>query len=738
MTNKEFSVKSLCLVSKGESGFFLARLADIVGKNKLVAFSQDEHEAKNFSNRNLWFMTDQYLPVGISVGSVGIWNLTSIPNINVATKDYIKTSYSSADTPIEIHCLNEANTCLEIINKLKTGIVFKPICKKIFFCYSPKRGLLQGILVSLDNLNIRNNLTYLITTDLTSLPVYLINESLYNFLSFKQIPNRWFHNSLDLGKETDRILVKSEMDIIREIIIKRASWPIMKQKGISKNDWKFYKEFINVISDNDFYEEIANNLYCKEKTAKAKVDEFISKCENFVNGQDFDTEVIASIIKRHSELNTICMKQAANFWEKEHQDKVKEAKDELQNIKIQASEIRLKAFEKAEKEIEQEKEKNKKEEKRIQNLLNEANKKEQEIRNKEEEYRKKLVEYQKDEDRIKNEISEAKKSLEIIKLECSEKSKIGDEVKNKIANKIQEAKKDISSFMSEYTFFSEIISKQLNTLANHTISQYSIKKSELYEEEIANYNELIEYLKENLLNAGVDENLSKGFAIFLFVLLKNTNALLLSGPNSEAIANAISHTCFGDELEILNCFGDFNWQSFEELKKSDKKLILVKNPFCHSWLENIIDLINQNERTYILSCSFSDDLLLESKNLYNYIVPVFTELFIDNIPENVCFSCKKKSDYKDYENIIRKPLYLSLFKEFGMSKITTTVYQSIMTDLHNIYGTNDVIPEYMYLLVPYAFATNNNKLLADKINCESRLPNDIKANLLRFLGINNE
>lgn len=742
MANKEFKTKSLCLVCYGDNGYYLIRLADITGKNYLVPFYQDEHDSKNFSNRNTWYITDQNLPNGISEGSIGIWNLSSIPNINDSSKDYIKTSYSSTDSPIEIYYFKEANTCSEVIKLLKTGINYKPISRRVFFGYCPKKGIFQGVLVPSEYLFINNEKLTLNITAINSLPVYFMNNSLFNLLNFKLLPSRFFYNYLDLGEETDRILVKSEMEIIREIIIKRATWPIMKQRGINKNDWKQFKDFINDINDSDFYEEIARNCKCSDNIAKTKVNEFINTCDKYIEGKDIDTEVIASVLKRNTELNTICMKEAANFWEQEHQDKIKKINEEFQNILKEAENIKNKKLKEAENEIKINKEKLKDEEKRLRELLSLVNQKKEEIKKQEEVYNARLYDYKNEEERIKKAIYEQKKKLEKLEIECSEKAKLGEDVKSKILNRIKEAKQDIASFMSEYTFLNNIITNTSNNISNinniETNNHLYFKNSEIIEEEVTKYSDLIGYLKENLISAGVDEKQANVFATFLFVLLKNTNAFILSGPNSEAIANAISQAYFNETLTVFNCFGDYNNESLKKLKEISSNLILIKNPFYHGWLENIIDLINQNDKYYILSCSFSDDLLLESKNLFNYTIPIITEFVVDELPENVCFSCKKTDNYNDYENVAKKPLMSNLFKDFGMSKLTTNTYQSILSDLHSIYDSNDVLPYYMYLLVPYAFVTNNNKLVAERIKNETRLSKDIKENLLSFLGIKDE
>lgn len=733
MTN----IKALCLVCESERGKGLTRLADIV-YNRMQYFYQDKGQPATFDNRGWWFLHDQSFPTG----KLGVWNLTAIPNSNDPLKDYIRADYSPEEIPVEVLELKEANNCQDIIRRINTSIDYALASKNVFVCYKPTRDTYQGILLYEKNIIINNdNTSFKFDKNSANiLNVYEINAN--NILTFKALSGKSFFSNFNMGEPTHKIYSKPEPEIIRDIILNRATWPIMRQNGFTKNEWKRIREFFSNIMDNDLFIEIGKNCFCNEETAKLKVNRFINNCDDFINGNDFDTATIASILSRNLKLKQQCMEQAATFWENENKEKTQQAKQELLKLQADADTI----LDKAHKDAEEIKNKALNEADIIKNkavLDAKAKIKEldyDKIKNEVEKAKNQISFLTTEKANISAEISKSNQDLKNLKATIAKNSNLDEDIKLKIVNKLNEAKKDVASFLGEYSFISQILTPCSSANGSNAVSQvqnskclFYTKNVEIMEETVNNWQEQLNCLEENLNVAGVEDSILHSFAAFLLAAYSNNNHLLLTGPNNESIACALSCAMTGKTIGILDCSGEIDFNSINNMINSENEVILIKNPFASEWLEKIIDLINQNQKYYILSSSFAEDLILEAKGLYNYVIPVLTELLVSNQANNCYIYVNRSNTFKSYEICNPMPLQITLLKELGMNRMLQNTYQTIITALHKLIDNNDVLAEYLYLLMPYAFAVNKKETISDKIKTESRINNIYKNDILRFL-----
>ena len=59
------------------------------------------------------------------------------------------------------------------------------------------------------------------------------------------------------------------------------------------------------------------------------------------------------------------------------------------------------------------------------------------------------------------------------------------------------------------------------------------------------------------------------------------------------------------------------------------RVIVLLDPINTGWISHIPDFTAQKDKLILAVHPFAEDLLIEPKGLYNYVVPVLTELFVD-------------------------------------------------------------------------------------------------------------
>ena len=76
----------------------------------------------------------------------------------------------------------------------------------------------------------------------------------------------------------------------------------MKQKGVSKSTWKQCRDYISELPQEDLYKEISDACKCTEDEGKQYVADLIDNAEKYINNDNVENEILASIIPKHPEI----------------------------------------------------------------------------------------------------------------------------------------------------------------------------------------------------------------------------------------------------------------------------------------------------------------------------------------------------------------------------------------------------------------------------------------------------
>lgn len=664
--------QSLCRVlGKDHNGQrWLKRLGDI--QNGIIEEHEyNEEEPKIFDNRKRIYWKNGPEDEGF----VGVWNWSAIPNKNGEDKDYVESYYDASQRPIEIILLPQVNSAEKVVECLKEGISKLPTCELVLFSCKLSNNEYEGVLCEKTKLEISDTGTE-INADVTSLPVYWFRDQ-----SIHKTKTQLFYKYMNLGIPDRKVLTRLETEVIKEVILRHASWSVAKQYSISKNNWKLFREFVGNISDESMYQEICGLLACGEDEARRYVDEFITQADSAVEMGDIERSVLVKIINNNVELKTECERIAEKNWQKNNQEKIKTALDELKKLK---EEIAI-----------QEREK----ESSIQDVKKEKQKLEQLLEN-------------------------------IAQYETVEKN-----IKAKVQKKIEDARDDIAEFVSQIVVFSSG-SITASTSNASSSEEFYICGSNCYEGEISTYEEAIESIEDELCEAGIEGRYIISFASYLFSAYMNNSSILLAGPNGESIANAFSVAMFGKYAGILDCSQKYSRKIIADMLSSDDQVVIVKNPFNTDWLSNITGLLSEGKKFYFVLNTFAEDLVIEPKGLFNYVLPFFTETIVNNVPRNKFMGKIQSADFKNYEKQNEKPVYAEYLRKVNAGKLLTRRIQSILTDLHHLDKDADSTVDYMYLFFPYAYVTGNGAEFANKVNREKNIDDEKREYMLNYLGEN--
>ena len=227
--DSEFEHLSVCEVLEPDylEQQYLLRLLDISNDGSLSVFTPNPDEPLLFSNRSKLFYKDG----PTDVGSIGVWEWTTIPNNKDSSKDYVKSSFNPSLSPVEIISFSDCETLEDVIKRLKDGITLDINTKRVMFTTRFGVSPYRGVVCNKKQIKSIQGITKL-ADEVISLPVYMFSAACI----LRAVNDRRYYYSIDLGTPSDIIHVKNQLDIVKDIISNRSSWNAFKQIGKSRNE----------------------------------------------------------------------------------------------------------------------------------------------------------------------------------------------------------------------------------------------------------------------------------------------------------------------------------------------------------------------------------------------------------------------------------------------------------------------------------------------------------------------
>ena len=120
-------------------------------------------------------------------------------------------------------------------------------------------------------------------------------------------------------------------------------------------------------------------------------------------------------------------------------------------------------------------------------------------------------------------------------------------------------------------------------------------------------------------------------------------------------------------------------------------------------------------------------------------MPVFTELLVDAVPSGHYVGAKMSHDYKEYQSKKAKPLYEKLLKSLGCGMLVRSRIQKVLTDFHELMGSESADLDCLYSVFPYAFVTYPSRTeMIELISSEMKISGGLVSDLKNFMGVGNE
>ena len=696
---KEIELLSLCVVSrdKGERPW-LFRLADIID-GEVVPFEVDDALPKYFGNRTRLFSKGETHEDGFA----GVWSWSAIPNLSGAEKDYVESNFVPNLEPVEIIRMQGSWTAKKLGEALRTGVKELPSATKVLYCFSipGERELLGGLLCTQKELEVENGVAKL-KAGISSLDYFVLRErNCLTLRSTEPVPWKDFYRFLNLGKISKKVFVMTPPEIVKSVLTRTMTWQISKPH-MTKNEWKMFREFLQKMEDVDLVEEVAGQCECTPEEAKEHIEAFLSQAGRYLEAADVQEQSLLTAMEQNPEIWTKCEDSLAVRWKKEHREEVEKAEKELEKLREELESTEGQLEEKF------------------------GDKKRQ------------LTELEATLEGKQKELTEVEAALDRART-------LGNQVQKKVEDQLLSAREDASSLISSLLMSWPVQKLGLGAGSDPQMEARADRGRTgqpcfapgryLVQDRLKGYEswrDLMGVIMDELYRAGVAEGFETSLAAFLMTAWQAGAPVLLAGPGGEAIADAFSAAVTGRMAGVLDCSGEYSREGVEEIFSHGDQVVLVKRPFATDWNDALSSLLLPPRCFFILATPFAEDLRLEPAGWKNYVLPVLTEVFLDDLPSLDYVGGTMLPGYEPYQ-LVWEEEENPLYEKIRLGNLARNRMKMVVGNTRLIVGDEGNESLYLYGLLPQAYLRGECGEFSDLLQEETSLAPVVLERIRTFL-----
>lgn len=396
--------------------------------------------------------------------------------------------------------------------------------------------------------------------------------------------------------------------------------------------------------------------------AKELLNEFLNVVWKYVDGGSLEDEIILSAISASTELQERTKALIRTDWEAENKSLLAEARKELNSLE---AELRSAAAS--------------------------------------------LIEAQEAFNKTK---SEEERLAGII----AEKEKLAEDVEVAVAKRIQKARENAADFIANMAFVggkpiqvavaeapaAVEVSSNPDFAPYHTFSAFEdLNDLEAHH----SWADVINTAAFELGEAGVAEKYRSSLAAFLCAAYIEKQPILLVGPNAIDIVQAFSAAVTGHKYGMLCCEGGYCNQVITEIGTDGEDIVIINNLLASGWMNRLPEILSQKDILYVATHPYAEDIQVEPKSLYGFMLPLFTEFFVDEKATGKYYGGYFAEDFKAYSTPKGTRKDLRVLSKLKIGSLVRNRINRLVATMHGIYSATTTDEDFLYAVLPIAYAS---------------------------------
>ena len=164
---------------------------------------------------------------------------------------------------------------------------------------------------------------------------------------------------------------------------------------------------------------------------------------------------------------------------------------------------------------------------------------------------------------------------------------------------------------------------------------------------------------------------------------------------------------------------------------------MIKNLFASIWINRLPEILSQKGIFYIFTHPYSEDVRVEPKSLYGFMLPLFTEFFVDRNATGKYYGGYFAEDFKAYSE--PKGIYKEIksLSKLALSPLVKNNITDVVTTMHSIYPNTTFDEEFLFAILPIAYASLAMNKLTEAIADSQQgitISSSLKRDLQYILG----
>lgn len=350
--------------------------------------------------------------------------------------------------------------------------------------------------------------------------------------------------------------------------------------------------------------------------------------------------------------------------------------------------------------------------------------------------------------KVQNELNKNIAEKDHLEAVIAEKEKLAKDVEAAVDQRIQTARQNAADFIAGMAFVGgqsvHIAAKESSAVAEAMLSSsvdsyrvFSAVESAEDFETHHSWMSAIDAASLELMSAGVAEKHSYGLAAFLCAAYIEKQPILLAGPNAMDIVQAFSAAIAGGKYGAFYCDGYYNEQAIKKMGGEGECVVLIRNLFASNRINHLPEILSKKDIFYIAVHPYSEDVQVEPKSLYGFMLPLFTEFFVDKPAEGKYYGGYLDAGLADYTAPKSAGKDLRVLPKFPLSPLVRNRIRKLTSTMRSIYPAIKEDDEFLLTILPIAHALQAtdklSEILADSQQGISISP-ELKRDLRYVLG----
>ncbi|WP_315444173.1 hypothetical protein [uncultured Selenomonas sp.] len=511
-----------------------------------------------------------------------------------------------------------------------------------------------------------------------------LNESVYHLPQYNfgkheiiSLPNqRSYFRHIYAGLPSDVIQTRDMMEIVQSVILRALSWQSLKERGVTKADWQRGKEFLGHLQSFSLTEDIAKTCCISLEEAENLRKQFLAHAEAYISGASIEDELLCSLLHANDDIMARCMEIASSEWKQKHAQAVRAAEEKI-----------------AQKEAER--------------------------------------------NCIQQECEKLSTQKAVLCADIRRQEQFAAEVEQAVAEKIRDAQNQMSKFIASISVVSSLLPQPTSSATNESAVFVSGRKTDEAPQMNQSWEEVCDTLGFELKEAGVAPEYTRSLAAYLYAAYLEHIPLLLTGPNADSIADTVSASLFGRTCGKLECTGSFDANTVSSCLQSEDSVIKIVNPFSHEWISRIPEILTAKEAYFISVHPFPEMLQFEPHGLFQFMIPLFTEFFVEANPGEHLVGGTMADKFEVLQVKTQRKFHSADFTRLHTPLLLKNKFQTLLSYMETILDGVSDDNIVLFALLPYACATGQKNVLGEILSDENglHLSKNLKEQLEYMFGM---